>query len=153
MSMPEGFIARRRSWSLSERQGIVDEAIGSGVSVSSVARRHGVNANLVFKWIKRSREGWFDGRRASNRKERLHASQPKTDGPAFASVKVLGLDSSPGQSSPLPVSGVSGLVCEHRSHSLRGVIEIRLPNGAYVSFDAGIDTETLRRILSVFGIF
>jgi transposase len=54
----------RRTWSLEERQRIVAEALAPGESVAAVARRHGLNANLVFKWVRRSREGWLDRRRA-----------------------------------------------------------------------------------------
>jgi transposase-like protein len=49
--------APRRTWSVEERRRIVDEALSAGESVARVARRHGLNANLVFKWIGRSREG------------------------------------------------------------------------------------------------
>ena len=39
----------RRSWSAEEKRRIVLEAAVPGASVSEIARRHGVNANLVFK--------------------------------------------------------------------------------------------------------
>src|SRR5580704_17325824 len=54
---------RRRTRSLDERKRIVEEALAHGISVAAVARRHGLNANLIFKWIRRSREGWRDRRR------------------------------------------------------------------------------------------
>src|SRR5271157_4940060 len=53
---------KRRSWSVAERQRIVEAALAPGASVAGVARANGVNANLVFKWIGRSREGWPDRR-------------------------------------------------------------------------------------------
>src|SRR5271169_3724147 len=53
---------KRRSWSLAERQRIVEAALAPGASVAAAARAHEVNANLVFKWIRRSREGWRDRR-------------------------------------------------------------------------------------------
>jgi hypothetical protein len=34
----------------------------------AVAHRHGLNANLVFKWIRSSREGWRDRRRCGYRR-------------------------------------------------------------------------------------
>jgi len=55
---------KRRTWSLEARQRIVSEALAPGASVAWVARRHGLNANLIFKWLRRSREGWLDRRRA-----------------------------------------------------------------------------------------
>jgi transposase len=54
---------RRRTRSLDDRKRIVEEALVPGVSVAAVARRHGLNANFIFKWIRRSREGWHDQRR------------------------------------------------------------------------------------------
>jgi len=63
MAAQDGVGERRRTRSLDERKRIVEEALAPGASVASVARRHGLNANLVFKWIRRSREGWRDRRR------------------------------------------------------------------------------------------
>ncbi|TSD81190.1 transposase, partial [Mycobacterium sp. KBS0706] len=44
-------LARRR-WSRDEKRLILEEARAAGASVSEVARRHGVNANLLFKWLR-----------------------------------------------------------------------------------------------------
>ena len=41
---------RRRLWSEDEKRRIVAEAAQRGASVSVVARRHDVNANMVFTW-------------------------------------------------------------------------------------------------------
>jgi transposase len=41
---------RRRLWSEEEKRRIVAEAAEPGASVSVVARRHDVNANMVFTW-------------------------------------------------------------------------------------------------------
>ncbi|ATQ68997.1 MULTISPECIES: transposase [Methylosinus] len=60
----------RRTWSLEERQRIVAEALAPGASVAAVARRHGLNANLIFKWVRRSREGWLDRPDARRRRRR-----------------------------------------------------------------------------------
>jgi transposase len=43
---------RRRFWSDDEKRRIVGQARLVGVSVSQVARRYDVNANLVFKWLR-----------------------------------------------------------------------------------------------------
>ena len=45
----------RRSWSDEEKRRIVAEAVLPGASVADIARRHGVNANLVFNWRKTAR--------------------------------------------------------------------------------------------------
>lgn len=41
---------RRRLWSAEEKRRIVAETLEPGASVSVVARRHDVNANMVFTW-------------------------------------------------------------------------------------------------------
>lgn len=43
----------RRHFSETQRRQIVEETYAPGASVSVVARRHDVNANLVFKWRQR----------------------------------------------------------------------------------------------------
>src|SRR5271155_802917 len=48
--------ARRRR-SVEEKRRIVEETLEAGASVARVARRHAVNANQVFYWRKRYREG------------------------------------------------------------------------------------------------
>jgi len=55
---------RRRT--IQERRAIVEETLLPGASVSRVARRHDVNANQVFYWRKRYREGQLGGDTATN---------------------------------------------------------------------------------------
>src|SRR4051795_3853590 len=40
----------RRSWSADEKRRIVEESFRPGASVAVVARRHDLNANLLFTW-------------------------------------------------------------------------------------------------------
>ena len=51
-----GAVAPRRRWSDAEKRRIVAESYQPGVSVSVVARRNDVNANLVFTWRRQFRE-------------------------------------------------------------------------------------------------
>jgi len=47
----EGLIGRkRRSWKRDEKRRIVQESLEEGASIAEVARRHEVNANLLFTW-------------------------------------------------------------------------------------------------------
>jgi transposase len=64
-----------RHWPDEEKRRIVEETLLPGMSVSIVARRHDVNANVVFTWRKRYREGRLGGR---------------TEGPGFVRVGVVG---------------------------------------------------------------
>jgi transposase len=41
---------RRQHWSIDRKRQIIAETFEPGASVSEVARRHGVNANLLFTW-------------------------------------------------------------------------------------------------------
>lgn len=41
---------RRRSWTRDEKRRIVEESLEEGASIAAVARRHGLNANLLFTW-------------------------------------------------------------------------------------------------------
>ena len=44
---------RRRLWSDDEKRQIVAETLAPGASVSIVARRHDLNANMLFTWRRR----------------------------------------------------------------------------------------------------
>lgn len=48
---------RRRYWKKDEKRRIVAESLEEGASVAEVARRHGLNANLLFTWRRRFAAG------------------------------------------------------------------------------------------------
>ena len=48
---------RRRRWAAAEKIAIVAETHEPGVTVSLVARRHGVAPNQVFKWRRLAAQG------------------------------------------------------------------------------------------------
>ena len=50
-------IRRRRHYSKSFKQRVVAEALEAGASVAAVARRHGLNANMLFTWRRDRRFG------------------------------------------------------------------------------------------------
>jgi transposase len=50
-------VQRRRRWSTQEKLEIVEESELSGMSVSAVARKHGVLPSLLFTWRRLAREG------------------------------------------------------------------------------------------------
>ncbi|CAN7770488.1 transposase [Mesorhizobium sp. LjNodule214] len=66
----------RRSWTVEQKLAIVREVQESGDPVSFVARRHDMNANHLFIWMKQAQEG------------RLGRSNPLCETPpiAFASA-------------------------------------------------------------------
>ncbi len=69
---------RRRIWEDEEKRRIVAQTRVPGVSVSQVARRYDVNANMVFKWLRDPR-----------------FKPPEDELPSFLPVEVLP-DASPG---------------------------------------------------------
>ena len=149
MAAQDGAGERRRTRSLDERKMIVEEALAPGVSVAAVARRHGLNANLVFKWIRRSREGGIDRRREPAKDEPVVVAPLEKDGPAFVPMKLLELDTA---SAPSRSDVIAKPARQTRRSARRGAMEISLPNGAKVSLDAEVDAEALRRVLSALGV-
>jgi transposase-like protein len=73
---------RRRFWSSDEKRRMVAESLAKGASVSKVAQRYGVNANLLFTWRRQEAaqlgyllEGidWSDARAARAEADLMHA--------------------------------------------------------------------------------
>src|SRR5438094_7964871 len=56
---------KRRRRAVEEKRRIVEETLEAGASVARVARRHAVNANQVFYWRKKYREGRLGKRQSS----------------------------------------------------------------------------------------
>ncbi|WP_114944826.1 IS66-like element accessory protein TnpA [Microvirga calopogonii] len=48
---------RRRRWRLQDKLQIVEETLHPGVTVTEVARRHGLAPSVVFTWRRLVREG------------------------------------------------------------------------------------------------
>ncbi len=147
---------KRRTWSLEERQRIVAEALAPGASVAAVARRHGLNANLIFKWLRRSREGWLDRRRAPAKETAAARMSPELAAQSFVPVELLELKPAPVSTalapSSAPITKMAATPARGARKSVRrGAMEISLPNGARLSLDADVDTEALRRVLSALG--
>ena len=50
-------VQRRRRWSVAEKIRLVEETLQPGMSVSFVARKHGISPSLLFNWRRRMAEG------------------------------------------------------------------------------------------------
>jgi transposase len=150
----------RRSWSDEVKQRIVEEAVAPGASVADIARRYGVNANLLFNWRKAARAASSAATAAVSAAaapapaEAQPGATPACEfipigvfGSAENGASTLAVGSSPavadGASSrfaPLPRPGL-----EERP----GVIEIDLAAGVRLRVDAFVNERALRRVLAV----
>ena len=142
-----GAWAKRRSRSVAERQRIVDAAVAPGASVAGVARANGVNASLV-KWIRRSWEGWRDRRSGAGKRVPMASSPKELDSPTFVPVRLIETDGAAAKLAPAEKESLSSQRRDAPRAARRGAMEIRLPNGARVRVEAGVDGEALHLVLS-----
>ena len=99
----------RRQHTLEEKRRIVEETHVKGASVSTVARRHEVNANQVFAWRQLYRRGLLDPKAGPEKTEMLPV---RVSTPTVLPIK--------------PATQVGKAAGSERSSKL---IEIRLANG------------------------
>jgi transposase len=150
----------RRRWSAEAKWRIVDEALLPGASVADIARRHGVNANLVFNWRKRALAASSVAPEASAvavGPRRDDASPSATGGCEFIPIGVFA-EATDGKAAVVaervPAAAVGG--SSRRAASPRpgmaerpGVIEIDLADGTRLRVDAFVNERALRRVLTV----
>src|ERR1700740_743023 len=110
---------KRRRRSLEEKRRIVEETLEPGASVARVARQHAVNANQVFYWRKKYREGRLGKGRSSN-------------------LLPVAVSDIPWSKSG-PVRGAS-------SRCPLGAMEIKLPKGQ-LRITGSVEAEALRIVL------
>ena len=67
---------RRRGYSLEEKLRVVAEASGRGACVAEVARRHGINANLLFNWRRQHQQGVLEEHTRQVRLLPVQVSEP-----------------------------------------------------------------------------
>src|SRR5258706_3948412 len=110
--------ARRRR-TVEEKRRIVEETLEAGASVARIARRHAVNANQVFYWRKKYREGRLGKGRSSNL---LPVAVSEISSNQSAQVRCVS------------------------SRCSLGAMEIKLPKGQ-VRITGSVEAEALRTVL------
>lgn len=115
-------VGPRRRFSVEEKLRLIEETGQPGMSVSLVARRHGISRDLLFRW----RRDWRRGLLAA---------------PGLVPVQVAGAAAmgAPGKARERRTAGEHG----------GGVIEIGLPGGWCVRVTGAVEAEALRRVLAV----
>jgi transposase len=125
VEIAEGTSGRRRFWTAEEKRRIVEETLSSTLSVASLARQHGVNANQVFYWRKLYHAGQLC------RDERIE--QPR-------SVQLL----------PVSVDGDEPSVAEPEQSEIVAsglTMNIEIPGRALIGLEGAIDAEIIRAVL------
>ena len=142
----------RRSWSREEKRRIVDETFCPGSSVADVARRHGLNANLVFNWRKAS---WATGGPSGSTEPSTVAPVRGDDAADFVPIGVFARADDEGPAviagaSPRPAASPSprgaAALCPAMAERV-GVIEIELVDGTRLRVDGFVNERALRRVL------
>ena len=108
----------RRKWTAAERKLIVAET--EAASVSSVARRHGVAASLVFRW---RREAGVGGKKGGRKTASTFVPVVLPALPAAAAISTPGAD--------------------------RGVIEIELSGGRRLRLIGAVEMHALKQVIAV----
>jgi transposase len=122
----------RRQWSEAEKQAVVAEAERPGVNISAVARRHGIKPSLLFRWRRLARD--------EEDRQSTSAFIPVTL--ALPVPEASALEAAAGADAP-PASPPTAASPEPDTQR----IEIALGNGRVVRVGAGVDVDSLRRIL------
>lgn len=120
--------AERRRFSTDEKLAIVRETLGSGASVSAVARRHGLAPALLYTWRKRALTGAMAGFVPVAVVEEARRALPAAE---------------PAKSSKVTIASVSSNGADGQ-----GLMEIALPNGWRVRIGADVDAAALERVFS-----
>lgn len=110
----------RRRFSMEEKLQLIEETQQPGMSVSLVARRHGISRDLLFRWRRDWRRGLLSA-------------------PGLVPVQVADAAS----------LRASAKASERRNAVEHGVIEIALPSGWCVRVTSAVEAEALRRVLAI----
>jgi len=117
-------VVPRQFRSLEDKLRIIAEARAPGASVAAVSRRHGVNANLVFVWMRQQEQGVLTAR----------TRQPRP--------KLLAVTVSPAGTADEPRRDAVPRLTPPIEH-----LEVTLPNGTCVRAFGAVPTARLMRVL------
>jgi transposase-like protein len=138
-----------RYYPLDLKRRIVEETFGPGQSVSIVARRHDVNANLVFAWRKRYRDGTLGKGDAASKVRNAAGQDLIRIGVIDAGngLRAPRVDGNSCTASTTPFSKTATV--RQNCASGASIIEIELPNRIKLRVASSIEGADLRRVLLV----
>lgn len=123
-------VERRRVWSLERKLAVLEEASRGSESAASVARRHDIRPQQLYRWRRELRQGRLDG------------SEPEP--PTFLPVSLAGHEGPDAE----PVPAAPRRVGRRRATS-EARVEIVLANGRMLRVDAGIEAAVLQQLVDV----
>lgn len=128
----------------------MEEAIRPGASIAEVARRHGLNANLVFAWRRILYPAAAIAGNGSAGSVPACLDLPPTGaaGPEFIPIGVFAPAEDCGPGSRAPAAPRRAKTARSPMDERPGVIEIDLADGARIRVDALVNERTLRRVLA-----
>jgi transposase len=120
---------------LEEKLAIIEEATQPNASVAAVARKHGINANQVFGWLRLHRSGLLESQRHGK--------------PApLLPVKITTPTLTPTQRSTPPTQSKRGRRAGGGADTADTMLELILPEGLRVRLYGEAERAVLERILS-----
>ena len=122
----------RRYRTQAERRRIVEETLSAGVSVATVARAHGVNANQLFHWRKLYHAGLLDQAPSAASVSEVHLLPVVVHDESGAHEKDKSAQEE--EATALPVASMAA-------------IHIEFPGHAFVSVVGSADPAVIRAVL------
>jgi transposase len=122
----------RKRHTLEKKLQVVSETFAPGASVSIVARRHDLNTNLVFSWLRQFENGGLVG----PDKRELKREMQK-----FVAVGLLPKPGVPGARQELPG-------CSACKACVAGTVEIENGSGVKVRLSGSVDEKLLSLVLA-----
>jgi transposase len=125
---------RRRFWTVEQKREIVAESLGSELTPTEVARKHGIGSGQLYTWRQQllSRPGAM-----------IERSVPR-----FAEVDLPLAAPDAATAAPISEHALPGRPATARTG---GLIEIVLPDGVSLRVDAEVDGQALCRVLDALG--
>jgi transposase len=120
----------RRRYDPASKQRLVEACLQPGVSLAGLAVQHGVNANLLRKWV---------AKRQLQNGDQPEARAPIA--PAFIPVRAP---------SPSPTRSAGAIAVCARERSCAGRLTASMPNGVTLSLEGG-DAQLLSAVIEALG--
>lgn len=124
----------RRRYDPASKERLIEACLRPGVSLASLALQHGVNANLLRKWVVRHRQAGVPGVEP--------VAAPLPDPGAFVRVETAALPAA---------TGVGAIAVERAKPVMSSArLQARMPNGVTLSLE-GCDPQLVAAMIGALG--